>query len=109
MGGKVIYPWLQHVALESKEDSKNHYDCSFGVYPTIVSYNATSSVVRFENKNNFTYIEKSTRLLQRWQCCKFRSRRTSSWSLRQSMYLSELLESQKMFEGQLSPEGEQSA
>jgi hypothetical protein len=51
--------------------------------PTIAScnasavkfYNATSSLVRFENKNIFSYFEKRSSLLQRWRCsCKFESR-----------------------------------
>jgi hypothetical protein len=42
--------------------------------PTIVSYNATSSLVRFENKHMFIYFEKRSNLLQCWRCsCKFGS------------------------------------
>jgi hypothetical protein len=31
-------------------------------------YDATSSLVRFENKNMFFYFEKRSTLLQRWRC-----------------------------------------
>jgi hypothetical protein len=58
-----------------------------GANPTIASYNAsavkiynaTSSLLRFENENNFYKFEKRTSLLQRWRCsCKFLSRRIGS-------------------------------
>jgi hypothetical protein len=42
-------------------------------------YNATSSLARFESKNNFFYFVSRTNLLQRWRCrCKFASRRIGS-------------------------------
>jgi hypothetical protein len=49
---------------------------SSGANPTIVSfnagavkaYNATSSLVRFENKNSFLCLEKHSDLLQRRRC-----------------------------------------
>jgi hypothetical protein len=51
-----------------------------GANPTIVSYIATSSLVRFVRKNIFFYFEKRSSLLQRWSfSCKFRSRRIGSW------------------------------
>jgi hypothetical protein len=43
-----------------------------GANPTIVFYNATISLVRFENKNSFIYFKKYSSLLPRWRCiCKY--------------------------------------
>jgi hypothetical protein len=39
-----------------------------GPNPTIVSYNATSSLVRFGNKNIYIYFKKRSSLLLRWHC-----------------------------------------
>jgi hypothetical protein len=53
--------------------------CHPGVNPTTVSYNATCILVRFENKNVFATLKKSSSLLRRWGCSrKFRSRRIGS-------------------------------
>jgi hypothetical protein len=41
------------------------YQEKSGANPTIVSYNATSSLLRSEDKNIFFYFEKRTRLQQR--------------------------------------------
>jgi hypothetical protein len=57
------------------------------INPTIASYNAsavkiynaTSSLVRCENKTIFFSHDKHSSLLQRWRCsCKFKSRRIGS-------------------------------
>jgi hypothetical protein len=45
-----------------------------------IIYNTTSSLARFENKNIIFYFEKRSSLLQRWCCCKFKSRRIGCWS-----------------------------
>jgi hypothetical protein len=47
----------------------------------VKSYNATSSLVRFETKQFSSNLKKRSSLLQRWRCsCKFKSRRVGSWS-----------------------------
>jgi hypothetical protein len=60
-----------------------------GANPTVVIYNAsavkihnaTSSLVRFENKNILFYHEKCFSILQRWHgSCKIKSRRIGSLS-----------------------------
>jgi hypothetical protein len=51
-----------------------------GANPTIATYNATGSLVRFEN-NLFLLLKKRPCLLHRWRCsCRFRSRRIVSRS-----------------------------
>jgi hypothetical protein len=65
-----------------------------GANPTIVSYNAsvvifnaTGSLARFENKSILVFFEKRSSLLQRWRCsCKFNSRRIGSWVVSFSQY-----------------------
>jgi hypothetical protein len=52
-----------------------------GANPTHLSYNATSSLLRFEIKNIFFYFKKRLSRLKRWRCsCKFQSRRIGPWS-----------------------------
>jgi hypothetical protein len=50
---------------------------SSGANLTVVSYETTSSLVRFEIKNIFFRLVKRSSVLQRWHC-KFRSRRIGS-------------------------------
>jgi hypothetical protein len=59
-----------------------------GANPTIVAcnasavknYNATSSLLRFENKIFSSALKKRSSLLKCWRCsCKFRNRRISCW------------------------------
>jgi hypothetical protein len=46
--------------------------------PTIATYNATGSLVRFVNKNAFFLLKTRSGLLQRRRCnCKFRSSRVT--------------------------------
>jgi hypothetical protein len=56
-------------------------------------YNATSSLMRFDNKNVFFYFEKRSSLVQHWRCscsCKFRSRRIGSWMENRNMHSKEI-------------------
>jgi hypothetical protein len=48
----------------------------YGAKPTIVTYNATGSLSRFENKNIVFYFEKRSS-----SSCKFKNRRIGSWSV----------------------------
>jgi hypothetical protein len=55
--------------------SLNKLQFSPGANLAIVSYFATGSLVRFENKDIFFYFEKRSNQLQPWRCfCKFKTR-----------------------------------
>jgi hypothetical protein len=51
-----------------------HLDIKSGANPTIVIYNATGSLARFESKNILFYFVKRSSLLQRCSC-KFKNRK----------------------------------
>jgi hypothetical protein len=80
--------WLLWSHSAFKSLSNDIYKKLPGANPTIASnndsavkiYNATCSLVSFENKNILFYYEKCSSLLQRWSySCKFKSRRIGSW------------------------------
>jgi hypothetical protein len=60
-------------------DGKTDHMSYLGANPTITRYDATSSLVRFENRYIFLGYEKRSSLLKCWRCsCKFETRRIGS-------------------------------